>query len=458
MALSFVQKQTKDFTSVSSTTVVFGAGVTAGSIILVEVAINTGTSSVTVTNTAGDTATDSGLGLTYDNNSAQACIQAFFAPTAGVTTITLTFTGSSTGHAAIHEFAGFTAGTASFDKTAFANALSVSCSSGNTATLTQAAEVAVGVATDYSTFTGTTGGFTSDGASSLPFGSITGYQILSSTSPVAFSATETGVVFAMALVATVKGTVGGGVVDHPLTASGGSYTFSGTAAGVKVARKVAAAAGSYVFTGTAAGLKHGYKVPAGAGSYLFSGAAVTLRHAWVIPAGVGSYTFTGTATGLKHGWVLPAAAGSYSFSGAVASLIHGHPIAAGAGSYTFTGIDATLVKAGQKILAADVGSYSFTGISAGLVHGWKVAAGAGSYSLTGAAASLEHGWKLGAASGSYALSGQAASLRAAHVLPAGSGSYLFSGAAASLRYSGAPIIVTVRRSRLFMSNIGRLMN
>lgn len=212
MALAFAQVKSQTVSSVSSQNIVFPSGIAAGSIILVTGHLSTGTSSVTLSDASTDTVTDSGIGFLYDNNSMQLFAKAFFAPTAATTTITATFSGSCSGRIIAYEVSGFTAASASWDKISSNVGQAASCDSGNTATLSQANEVAVGYGTDYSAFTGVGSGWTSDGADTTLFNGIGGHQVLASTTALSFSATSGGFTFATAIIATVKGTLSGGAV------------------------------------------------------------------------------------------------------------------------------------------------------------------------------------------------------------------------------------------------------
>lgn len=210
MALAFAQVKSQTVSSVSSQNIVFSSGITSGSIILVTGHLSTGTSNVTLSDPSTDTVTDSGIGFLYDNNSMQLFAKAFFSPTAATTTITATFTGSCSGRVLAYEVSGFTAGTASWDKISSVVGQGSSCDSGNTATLSQANEVAVGYGTDYGAFSGVGAGWTSDGDDNTFFDGIGGHRVLASSTALSFSATSGGFVFATALIATVKGTVSGG--------------------------------------------------------------------------------------------------------------------------------------------------------------------------------------------------------------------------------------------------------
>jgi hypothetical protein len=238
-----------------------------------------------------------------------------------------------------------------------------------------------------------------------------------------------------------------GPVDHPLTASGGSYLLTGTTTPVLVKRRIdattaasyalagasttnvlhksridATTGGAYALTGASTtSLLHKYRPAALGGSYALTGtdAAVTKGILLVnktLPAGGGSYAVTGAATSnLLHQWkVVATTPATYSLAGAATTnVLHKDRLTAGAASYALTGTDAAVIKRTFKTLAAVGGSYALTGSAAAVLHAWRPIAGGGSYALTGTAATLTRfaNKSLAAGSSSYALTGTAANVR-----------------------------------------------
>jgi hypothetical protein len=237
-----------------------------------------------------------------------------------------------------------------------------------------------------------------------------------------------------------------GPVDHPLTASGGSYLLTGTTTPVLVKRRIdattgasyaltgasttnvlhksridATVGGNYALTGAATtALLHKYRPVALGGSYSLTGTDAAVTKATVLvnktlPAAGGSYVLTGASTtAVLHKWRPSALSGSYALTGAATTnLLHRSTIAAGSGSYALTGTDAAVIKRTFKTLAAVGGSYALTGSAAAVLHAWRPIAGSGSYALTGTAATLTKfaNKALAAGSSSYALTGTAANLR-----------------------------------------------
>ena len=210
MTLAIRQHTTHDSTNATNV-FTFASGVLAGSVAVFAYSWEASGGSTSLSDSSGDTPSYafSTAGI-YDGNATLAIVGAFFAPTAGVTAFTATFAGAINSHIEGYEVTGFT-GTASFDKTNSTTGQAASpVLSGTTGTLSQAAEFAVGYATDYSAFNGVGSGWTDDGRSSFLFNSQAMSQITAATTAINATATSAGPVFAMALVATIQGPTGGG--------------------------------------------------------------------------------------------------------------------------------------------------------------------------------------------------------------------------------------------------------
>src|SRR5258706_5298270 len=203
---SFVQVKTGSWgTSQTSVNAVFNSGVTAGSCVVIAV-VSQSAGALTVTNSAGDAATDSGAGNISDGNLNNTVIVGFFTPTAGVTTFTIHIAGgSSVGSWYLYEIGGLSS--ASFDKVAHATATGTAASSGATGTQTNSNDAAIQFFTSYDTITPTTSGFTDDGFINPADG---GHNVLSSNASITTTAAIATSNQWIAWAVTIKGTSAGG--------------------------------------------------------------------------------------------------------------------------------------------------------------------------------------------------------------------------------------------------------
>ena len=207
-----------DATSSTTNTLTFGSGILSGSIVVLAYHWDAGGGATTLSDTSADSPSYafSTNGI-YDGNSILLEVGAFFAPTSGVTAFTANLANAIDSHLEGWEITGFTAGTASFDKTNSTTGQAASpVLSGTTGVLSQAQEFAVGYATDYSAFNGVGAGWTDDGRSSFLFNAQVMDQITAATTSINANATSAGPVFATAIVATVQGTISGGGGGSPL--------------------------------------------------------------------------------------------------------------------------------------------------------------------------------------------------------------------------------------------------
>lgn len=136
-------------TTVTTVTATFASGISAGSIIAVASAWNGNTVTGTITDGSSDTVTDSGAGVLTDGNNNRTQVQAFLAPTAGTTTVTLTTNSvSAFSNVTVWEIAGYT-GSVTFDQVATANGLNSNTTT--TGALAQANEVGITYASNSNT-------------------------------------------------------------------------------------------------------------------------------------------------------------------------------------------------------------------------------------------------------------------------------------------------------------------
>lgn len=180
----------------STATATFGAGTSAGSIILVAVSFSSFLSPTiaSVADGHGDTVTDSGKGqLNEGGGQASSAVNAFFAPTVGTTTITVTFSAATSWtNLWIWEVAGLS--TKAFDQVVDKNAVDASPTI-TTGTLAIASEGAIGFISTgnvvtASSLTMSPGTFTFDGnGTGTTNNDQAGHDIPSSTTAITTTAT-----------------------------------------------------------------------------------------------------------------------------------------------------------------------------------------------------------------------------------------------------------------------------
>jgi hypothetical protein len=145
MAASFIQAAKSGWNSaVASRTATFSSGVTAGSFIVVGVQANQALTGITISDGSGDTVTILDALFTNANTTSKSLLAAFFAPTAGVTAVTATFSGTQPtfGDIFIWEFGGLTNPIVDIIKRATGS--SSTPDSGSSGTLNSADEAAIG--------------------------------------------------------------------------------------------------------------------------------------------------------------------------------------------------------------------------------------------------------------------------------------------------------------------------
>jgi len=164
MAISFLQRPNNQFTSAQASLQTNITAMTAGSVLVVFGIVDnaTGITSITVTDSAGDTYTV-GVNLTVvaiAGGTADFFYGAFFAPTTGATFVKVTYNGGTSptfGSLVVWEIAGLTSAT--FDKTARANGLNgTNPDSGSSGTLSASAEAAICYVGIVNTMTGGSAG------------------------------------------------------------------------------------------------------------------------------------------------------------------------------------------------------------------------------------------------------------------------------------------------------------
>lgn len=219
MAPSIVQnKSAQNTSSAASIAVTFNSAIGSGNFIVALVMWDGQSSALTTTTSNTDTATNAfgtqfqDLGLMAGN------IVAFFNPvTGGATTVTASFSPNAAQQfLTIYEVTGYTSGTVSWDKTssAKANGQSSPATSGTTATLSQAVEMAFGAADNSSGTWAAASPWTQDNLATS-FNVLSAHQVTSSTTGIAFTQTFTGTVNYGAAVATIQGTIPGGAAQTP---------------------------------------------------------------------------------------------------------------------------------------------------------------------------------------------------------------------------------------------------
>src|SRR5258706_4465920 len=193
MAITFPHVGLASFTTSSASVVAGwtgGGSTAAGSMIAVAGSFDSVATGVTLTcqGAAGGTVTDSGQGLILDATGGwRSFVKAFFAPAAGVTTVTAAYTVVTTnptfGDIFIWEIAGITSPV--FDKVATAPGTTVSpADSGATGTLSASAEGAIGFGVSSTiAYTAAGAGWTSDGIATGT-SSLGEHQILSSNASI----------------------------------------------------------------------------------------------------------------------------------------------------------------------------------------------------------------------------------------------------------------------------------
>lgn len=207
MAWTRVQHTFSDPVGALTNTLAFGSNVTSGHLLIVSVNNQTSTHTATVADSQG------AYTQAVTNNSAAAGYGAIFyrlATATGANTVTVTWSLISVlPNISIEEWSG-NAASAPLDKTASAVGTVTAVSSGATATLTNAAELAYGYIFSSGTLTAVGSGWT--GAIDAPAGNdnIAQYQILAATTGIAATATEqSGTFTTVAMVATFLPAAGG---------------------------------------------------------------------------------------------------------------------------------------------------------------------------------------------------------------------------------------------------------
>ena len=186
----------------------FGSPTTAGSVIACALNWQNSASFVSLTDSASDTSTDSGTGSTSDLNSGLVSIKAILAATAGVTTVTATFSVSTASRMHCYEIGGLSAKV--FDKVpaVLTGQSTVPVSTNASTTLTSANEFALAYCSQYSNnFTAVGGGFTSDGASTIAtpnIRTIALHDIVSATTSLTATCTTAATVVGLGALATLR--------------------------------------------------------------------------------------------------------------------------------------------------------------------------------------------------------------------------------------------------------------
>src|SRR5258706_9316647 len=208
---SFVQVKTGSWGTLQTTVnAAFNSGIAAGSIVVIAVVSQDTSQALSVTDSAGDAATDSGLGNRNDSNLNNTAIIGFFAPTPGVTTFTIHIgsTGSNVGTWYLYEISGLSS--ASFDKAVEATGTGTAASSGATGTQTNSNDAAIQLFASYDTITPTTGGFTDDGFINP---ADAGHNVLSSNASITATATIASSTQWIAWAVTIKGSAGAAAAE-----------------------------------------------------------------------------------------------------------------------------------------------------------------------------------------------------------------------------------------------------
>lgn len=112
------------------------------------------------------------------------------------------------------------------------------------------------------------------------------------------------------------------IIDYPLTASAGSFTYTGSNATVSRSRSLTSSSASYTYTGSSATITKGYPIDASAGSYTYTGSSADILRSKELAASSGSYTYTGTSAPLSIGYSLTASSGSYAYTGSSAVITY----------------------------------------------------------------------------------------------------------------------------------------
>lgn len=186
-AISFSQYAIGNTTNGTACSATFTNPIAAGSIIAVATGADP-SNTFTFSDGHGDTATDSGLGvITNATIGASVKIVAFLTATSGAQTVTSTPTTNTFCEVAIWEIAGLTS--AAVDKSVSGVSFNTpNITSGNTATLSSANEAAILYGFGQNNYASVGTGWTANDIVTA-FGDITGHQVLSSTAPIAATAT-----------------------------------------------------------------------------------------------------------------------------------------------------------------------------------------------------------------------------------------------------------------------------
>ncbi len=248
-------------------------------------------------------------------------------------------------------------------------------------------------------------------------------------------------------------------VDHPLTASAGSFVETGTAAALTAGRAITASAGTFLETGLAATLTADQARTALAGSFVetgidavlaeshpTAGGSVLPRPGWTSPGKIGkpapnlpglsrlwqSQWRNQTAPHVLTNYVLTVLAGTFTESGVAASLIATRQLTASAGSFIEAGNAAIFLV--HRFVTASAGSFVETGQNVPLRIVRTLTASAGSFVKAGTAASLTATHKVVASAASFVVTGKTAPLVATRKFLASAGSFALTGSSASLAH------------------------
>jgi len=152
------------------------------------------------------------------------------------------------------------------------------------------------------------------------------------------------------------------VIDYPLTANSGSYTYTGSSATVSRNRALTSSSGSYTYTGSSSTITKGYPITASAGSYTYSGSSATIQRSRELAASAGSYTYTGSSSPLSLGYTLTALAGSYAYTGSNIEITYtvgsiDYPLTAQSGIYAYNGQTITITHDIEEVEILAGGGY-----------------------------------------------------------------------------------------------------
>lgn len=201
----------------SGITVTFNTGATiAGSVVLVAGMFDaTHASAVTISDVNGDSVQDSGKGVIvngFTGINIGTYIKGIFSLSAPITAVTATFTLVGGTNPVVYDMAlwEITGGTSvTFDKVNQASATNTNADSGSTGTLSSATEFGIGYGVSDSSFTTQGSGWTLDSIVAGT-GSLQEHQIISSTTPIDGTGTQSGNNIYSMWVATIMNGGGGG--------------------------------------------------------------------------------------------------------------------------------------------------------------------------------------------------------------------------------------------------------